>query len=128
MAEGFKGTTAKSKDEEEAELKKLMKEKSASLLGQSLVKLGKICMPKCVSGGKDSYMSPEETRCLTNCVASLHKTHSRVFNYLLGFEKEMSEHEKTAAVRRAWEEEQAALRQAAQVRTETIEAEGLVKM
>ena len=127
MAEGFKGASAKSKDEEEAELKKLMKEKSASLLGQSLVKLGKICMPKCVSG-KDTYMSPEETRCLTNCVASLHKTHSRVFNYFLNFEKEKSEHDKAQALREAWEEEQAALRQAAQVRVEKIEAEGLVKM
>ena len=127
MAEGFKGASAKSKDEEEAELKKLMKEKSASLLGQSLVKLAKVCMPKCVSG-KDSYMSPEETRCLTNCVASLHKTHSRVFNYLLNFEKEMSEHEKAVSLRRAWEEEQETLRQAVQVRADKIEAEGLVKM
>ena len=83
--EGFKGTSAKTKEEEETELKKIMKEKSASLIGQSLVKLAKICMPKCVSG-KDTFMSSEETECLEACVNTLHKTHIKVFNYFLKFE------------------------------------------
>ena len=37
------------KDEEEAKFKKLRKEKSASLIGQTLVQLTRICMPKCVN-------------------------------------------------------------------------------
>lgn len=55
------------KDEEEAKFKKLRKEKSASLIGQTLVQLTRICMPKCVNM-KDSKVEAQETECLKTCV------------------------------------------------------------
>lgn len=76
---GVTGTTGRSRDvllsekekttkeEEEAKFKKLRKEKSTSLIGQSIVQLTRICMPKCMNM-KDSKVERHETECLKACV------------------------------------------------------------
>ena len=43
------GMTQIQKDAEEAEVKKLMKERSTAIIGQSLAQLTKVCMPKCIT-------------------------------------------------------------------------------
>ena len=78
--------TQAQKDAEEAEIKKLMKEKSSAILGQSLVRLTAICMPKCVNI-KEGHVDARETKCLQDCVRALHKTHNQVFKHMLEFEQ-----------------------------------------
>lgn len=56
-------SSKKSKEQEETDVKKMMKEKSSTLIGQSLVKLTKLCMPKCVNT-RESHVYKEETECL----------------------------------------------------------------
>jgi hypothetical protein len=87
------GQTPAQKEAEEAEVKKMMKEKSSALIGQSLVHLAKICLPKCINMG-ETHIEKGETDCLRTCIRGLHSTHTRTFNRLVYLEQRIEKSEK----------------------------------
>ena len=115
------------KDAEEAEVKKLMKEKSASLIGQSLVQLSKLCMPKCITLST-SHVDPKETACLKECVRTLHKSHVQVFNHMLEFEARQEREEDELATRMAIEAAEEERRRVELEKERAREESGMVKM
>ena len=121
------GMTQIQKDAEEAEVKKLMKERSTAIIGQSLAQLTKVCMPKCVTMST-SKIDAQETACLKRCVRALHKSHLTVFNHMIDFESRMQREEEELAekmAKEAAEEERARIANEKEVQREEM---GMVRM
>ena len=76
------------RQEDDKQLKKLQKEKSSSIIGQSLVSLLDLCVPTCINV-KVTTIASEERDCLKNCVRGLHATNVRIFQYMMDFEKKL---------------------------------------
>ena len=74
------------RQEEDKQLKKLQKEKSSSIIAQSLVSLLDLCVPTCINV-RVATVASEERDCLKNCVRSLHATNVRMFQYMMDFEQ-----------------------------------------
>lgn len=69
----------------EEEVRTARKQQASWMVSSAVARLTRLCAPKCLTY-QEMQMSSAETRCLENCLRSLHGSHEQTLDYFKQFE------------------------------------------
>lgn len=76
---------AEQEEQRQIDIIKARKMQSSYMVATAVVKLTKLCMPKCMTFGQ-IQVSPQEEQCMESCVKRMYETHHRTFSFFKEFE------------------------------------------
>ena len=113
--------------EDKVKLENAKKNQSSWIIGSAVLRLTKICAPKCLDYERVQVEDHERT-CLDACVKSLHGVNESTMNFFRDFESDMKIKQKSLVEELASEAVNEKANQQSQVREERRREAGYVRM